>query len=64
MNGTMKVNVEGDENIQREAAKKAATAFARGLDQELRAKQKLPGSDDMFKTVAASPTEPTKEVNN
>lgn len=63
MNGTMKVNVEGDENTQREAAKKAATAFARGLDQELRAKQKLPGSDEMFKTAAAAPTEPTEEVN-
>ena len=69
MNGTMKVNVEGDEEVQREAAQKAATAFARGLDQELRAKQKLPGSENMFKApepqpvAHAEPAEQNAEVN-
>ena len=64
MNGTMKVNVEGDDDAQKAAAQKAATAFARGLDQELRAKQKLPGSENMFHTAAAEPAvQPTEEVN-
>jgi hypothetical protein len=65
LSGELKVNSEGDENAQREAAKRAADAFARGLRVDLLKKGSLPGADDLFKpdTVSATDAPASEEVN-
>lgn len=65
LSGELKVNSEGDEDAQREAAKRAADAFARGLRVDLLKKGSLPGADDLFKpdTVSATEAPASEEVN-
>lgn len=64
LSGELKVNAEGDNDAQREAAKRAADALARGLRIDL-LKSSLPGADDLFKpdTVSATDAPASEEVN-
>ena len=64
LSGELKVNSEGDEDAQRDAAKRAADALARGLRIDLQ-KSSLPGADDLFKpdTVSATKAPASEEVN-
>lgn len=64
LSGELKVNAEGDNDAQREAAKRAADALARGLRIDL-LKSSLPGADDLFKpdTVSATEAPASEEVN-
>ena len=64
LSGELKVNSEGDEDAQRDAAKRAADALARGLRIDLQ-KSSLPGADDLFKpdTVSAAKAPASEEVN-
>jgi len=64
LSGELKVNAEGDNDAQREAAKRAADALARGLRIDL-LKSSLPGADDLFKpdTVSATKAPASEEVN-
>jgi hypothetical protein len=64
LSGELKVNSEGDDDAQREAAKRAADALARGLRIDLQ-KSSLPGADDLFKpdTVSATKAPASEEVN-
>ena len=64
LSGELKVNSEGDEDAQRDAAKRAADALARGLRIDLQ-KSSLPGADDLFKpdTVSAPKAPASEEAN-